>query len=130
METQTIKVLVRECLSVLQWPARTHPIDLKIITPTIITVSVLTIIADLIVMVLTNGDNILLIMLIVVMHQEEEVMVGATILIVSIIIVHQQTDVMTEEQMLIMKVVIHTIMKRSLECKIKCNNRLWLQHKC
>eukprot|EP00957_Ditylum_brightwellii_P039490 2987450-Ditylum_brightwellii.AAC.1 len=36
METQTIKVLVRESLSVLQGPARTHQIDLKIITPTIL----------------------------------------------------------------------------------------------
>eukprot|EP00957_Ditylum_brightwellii_P142650 10868640-Ditylum_brightwellii.AAC.1 len=35
METQTIKVLVRGCLIVLQWPAKTHPIDLKIIPPTI-----------------------------------------------------------------------------------------------
>eukprot|EP00957_Ditylum_brightwellii_P021943 1654852-Ditylum_brightwellii.AAC.1 len=35
IETQTIKVLVMECLSVLQQPARTHPIDFKIIPPTI-----------------------------------------------------------------------------------------------
>eukprot|EP00957_Ditylum_brightwellii_P002340 179671-Ditylum_brightwellii.AAC.1 len=60
METQTIKVIVRECLSVLQQPTRTHPIDLKIITTTIVTISVLTILVDLIVMVLTNTDDILL----------------------------------------------------------------------
>eukprot|EP00957_Ditylum_brightwellii_P110819 8452389-Ditylum_brightwellii.AAC.1 len=130
MEKQTIKVLVRECLSVLQQPARIHPIDLKIITPTIVTISALTILMDLIVMVLTNTDDILLMMPIFIMHQEKEVMVGATILMMLIIIIHQQVDVMAGEDTLIMKVVIHTIMKRSLECKFKCNSRLWLQHKC
>eukprot|EP00957_Ditylum_brightwellii_P065826 4993000-Ditylum_brightwellii.AAC.1 len=44
-------------------------------------------------------------------------MAGATILIMFIIIVHQQVDVMAGKNMLIMKVVVHTIMKRCLECK-------------
>jgi hypothetical protein len=46
METQTIKVLVRGCLLVLQQLARTHPIDLKIIPPTIVIIFILTIIVD------------------------------------------------------------------------------------
>eukprot|EP00957_Ditylum_brightwellii_P198964 15165626-Ditylum_brightwellii.AAC.1 len=53
-------------------------------------------------------------------------MAGATILMMLIIIVHQQVDVMAGEDTLIMKVVIHTIMRRSLECKFKSNSRLWL----
>ena len=65
------------------------------------------------------------------MHQEEEVMAGATILMMLIIIVHQQVDVMAGEDMLIMKVFVHTIMKRCLECKLKCNRSiLWLELKC
>eukprot|EP00957_Ditylum_brightwellii_P022499 1697800-Ditylum_brightwellii.AAC.1 len=65
------------------------------------------------------------------MHQEEEVMVGATILMMLSVIVHQQVDVMAGEDMLIMKVGIHTIMKRCLECKLKCNRTiLWLERKC
>eukprot|EP00957_Ditylum_brightwellii_P175406 13353168-Ditylum_brightwellii.AAC.1 len=88
METQTIKSLVRECLSILQWPTRIHPVDLKFIKPTILTTSVLTILIDLIVMVLTNTDNILFMVFIVMMHQEEEVMAGATILMMLIIIIH------------------------------------------
>eukprot|EP00957_Ditylum_brightwellii_P097081 7393154-Ditylum_brightwellii.AAC.1 len=103
METQTIKVLVRECLSVLQQPARTHPVELKIITPTIVTISVLTIRVDLIVMVLTSTEDILLMMSIFIMQQEEEVMAGATIFMMLMIIVHQQVDVMTGEDTLFMK---------------------------
>eukprot|EP00957_Ditylum_brightwellii_P194901 14848320-Ditylum_brightwellii.AAC.1 len=64
------------------------------------------------------------------MHQEEEVMAGATILRMSIIIIHQQVDVMAGEDTLVMKVVIHTTIECSLECKFKCNSRLWPQHKC
>eukprot|EP00957_Ditylum_brightwellii_P056882 4312302-Ditylum_brightwellii.AAC.1 len=67
------------------------------------------------------------------MHQEEEVMAAVTILMMLIIITHQQVDVMTGQDTLIMKVVIHTIIKRCLDCKFKCNSRLWrtvwLQHK-
>eukprot|EP00957_Ditylum_brightwellii_P120654 9203478-Ditylum_brightwellii.AAC.1 len=44
--TQTSKVLVRGCLLVLQRPARTHLVHLKIITPTVVTISILTIIVD------------------------------------------------------------------------------------
>eukprot|EP00957_Ditylum_brightwellii_P033281 2521382-Ditylum_brightwellii.AAC.1 len=65
MHAQSIKVLVRECLLVLQWPAK-------------------------IAMVLTSTEDTLLMISIVIMHQEEDVMVGATILIILIIIVHQQ----------------------------------------
>eukprot|EP00957_Ditylum_brightwellii_P001644 127373-Ditylum_brightwellii.AAC.1 len=90
METQAIKVLIRGCLSVLQQPARIHPVDLKAITPTIITISVLMITVDLIVMVLTSTEDILFMMSIFTMHQEEEVMAGATILMMLITIVHQQ----------------------------------------
>ena len=82
-------------------------------------------------MVLTNTEDILLMMSIFIMHQEEEVMAGATVLITLIIIVHQQVDVMAGEDMLIMKVVVYTIMKCCLECKLKCNMRIfWLEHKC
>eukprot|EP00957_Ditylum_brightwellii_P194367 14803203-Ditylum_brightwellii.AAC.1 len=90
METQTSKVLVRECLSNLQRPARTHPVDLKIIAPAIVTISVLTIIVDLIVMILTTTEDILLRMSIFIMHQEEEVMAGSTIFMMLTIIIHQQ----------------------------------------
>eukprot|EP00957_Ditylum_brightwellii_P047597 3615713-Ditylum_brightwellii.AAC.1 len=69
-------------------------------------------------------------MLIVIIHQEEEAIAGATILIMLIIIIHQQVDVTAGEDTFITKVVIHTIMKCCLECKFKCNSRLWLQHKC
>eukprot|EP00957_Ditylum_brightwellii_P185914 14154176-Ditylum_brightwellii.AAC.1 len=65
-----------------------------------------------------------------IMHQEEEVMAGATILMILVIIVHQQIDEMAGEDTLIMKVVIQTIMKRCLECKLKCSSSiLWLQCK-
>eukprot|EP00957_Ditylum_brightwellii_P092741 7061526-Ditylum_brightwellii.AAC.1 len=65
------------------------------------------------------------------MHQEEDVMVGATILIMFIIIVHQQVDMMAGEDMLIMKMVVHTIIKCCLGCKVQWNMRiLWLEHKC
>eukprot|EP00957_Ditylum_brightwellii_P028801 2175922-Ditylum_brightwellii.AAC.1 len=64
------------------------------------------------------------------MHQEEEVMAGATILMILIIIVHQQVDLIAGEDMLIIKVVIHTIMKRCLECKLKCNRSVsWVERK-
>ena len=59
------------------------------------------------------------------MHQEKDVMVGATILIMFIIIIHQQVDVIAGEDMLIMKVVVHTIMKRCLECKVQWNMRIF-----
>eukprot|EP00957_Ditylum_brightwellii_P184209 14030984-Ditylum_brightwellii.AAC.1 len=128
MVTSTIKFLVRECLLVLQWVARTNLIDLTIITTTIVIISVLTNVVDLIVMNLTNTDDILLIMTIVMIHQEEDVMAGATILIMPIIIIHHQADIMAGEDMLIMNMVICTIMNPCLECKFKCNNsRLWLQ---
>eukprot|EP00957_Ditylum_brightwellii_P103211 7866726-Ditylum_brightwellii.AAC.1 len=46
METQTVKLLVTVCVSVLLQPTRTHPVDLKIITPTFVTISVLSILVD------------------------------------------------------------------------------------
>eukprot|EP00957_Ditylum_brightwellii_P070721 5374892-Ditylum_brightwellii.AAC.1 len=58
------------------------------------------------------------------MDQEEEVMTGANTLMMSIIIIHHQVDVMAGEHTLITKVVIHTIMKYSLECKLKCNSSI------
>ena len=131
MATQTIKVLVRECLLVLQQVTRTHPTDFTIINTTIEVISVLTIVVDLIMMVSTNAKYILLMMLIVIIHQEEDVMAGATILVMFIIIIHQQVDVMAGEDMHIMMVVVHTIMKRCLECKVQWDMRiLWLEHKC
>eukprot|EP00957_Ditylum_brightwellii_P094887 7226556-Ditylum_brightwellii.AAC.1 len=131
MVAQAVKDLVRECLLVLQLAARTHPIDLTTIITTFVTISVLRVVEDLIVMVLTNTDNILLMMSIFIMNQEEEVMAGATILMMSIIVIHLQVDVMAGEYKLIIKMVIHTIMKHSLEYRFKCNSSvLWLQPNC